>query len=148
MRPLRSWIVAIVFFAQILFGLTVQVAVAPQASAATCTSTFASDTLWQPVRNTTGGLLTDPLNDVSGSGGNTNVDIYGTEATSSAAAGSAIDWYSTGSSSCFQFRMRVAQSPITGSRIDNQLWIVGLGTSSTTNGWMVVDGNNNNPNYV
>ena len=148
MRPLRSWIVAIVFFAQILFGLTVQVAVAPQASAATCTSTFASDTLWQPVRNTTGGLLTDPLNDVSGSGGNTNVDIYGTEATSSAAAGSAIDWYSTGTSSCFQFRMRVAATAVSGSKLDNKLWIVGLGTGASTNAWMVVNADNSGNNKV
>ena len=40
-----TWLVVI--FAQILFGLTLQVVVAPIAKAAgTCTSAFAADTLW------------------------------------------------------------------------------------------------------
>ena len=139
----------LIIFAQILAGLSLQVVVAPSAKAVgTCTSTFASDTLWQPVRNTTGGLLTDPLNDVSGSGGNTNVDIYGTEATSSAPAGSAIDWYSSGSSSCFQFRMRIVATAVTGGKLDNQLWVVGLGTGATTNAWMVVNADNTGNNKV
>ncbi|NCW72698.1 MAG: hypothetical protein EBW12_06835, partial [Actinobacteria bacterium] len=123
--------------------------VAPSAKAVgTCTSAFASDTLWKPVRNTTGGLLIDPLNDSGGGSGSSNVDIYGTEATSSAPAGSAIDWYSQGTSSCFQFRMRIAASAVSGSRIDNQLWVVGLGTGIDTNAWMVVDGENSGTNYV
>ena len=90
------------------------------ASAATCTGTFASDTLWKPVRNTTGGLLTDPINDVGSGSDGTNVDIYGTEATATTPAGSAIDWYSTGSSGCFQFRMRLAANAVTGGKLDNK----------------------------
>ena len=149
-RSLRIWTVAVTFFAQILFGLTVQVAVAPQASASgTCTSTFAADTLWKPVRNTTGGLLTDPLNDLNAnSDRGTGVDIYGSEATASAAAGSAIDWYSQGTSSCFQFRMRVAASAVSSGKLESNIWVVGLGTSLTTNAWMMIDSDGKGANQV
>ena len=75
-------------------------------------------------------------------------DIVGTVASGSTAAVAALDWYSTGTSGCFFFRMRIAASAITKSRINNNLWIVGLGTGSTTKAWMVVDGNNTDPNYV
>ena len=87
--------------------------IAPSLAAGTCTGAFPADSSWKPVRNTTGGLLTDPLNDTGNSNSNnSNADIYGTEATSSAPAGSAIDWYSNGNGTgaCFQFRMRIAQS--------------------------------------
>ena len=93
-------------------------------------------------------LLTDPLNDAGGSANNSQSDIYGAEATATTPAGSAIDWYSNGTSGCFQFRMRVAASALNGSRINNNLWIVGLGTGSTTNAFMVVDGDNKDPNSV
>jgi hypothetical protein len=122
------------------------VAISP-AAAGTCTGAFPEDSSWKPVRSPNGGLLTDPLNDVSGSD-NTNVDIYGTEATSTVPAGSAIDWYSMGTSGCFQFRMRIAQSAVDGSNIDNKQWSVGLGTGSTTKAWMVVNGNNSSPHQV
>ena len=123
--------------------------ISPASAANTCTGAFPTDSLWKPVRNTSGGLLTDPLNDAgSSNANNSQSDIYGTEATSTSPAGSAIDWYSNGTSGCFQFRMRLAKSALNGSRIDNNLWIVGLGTGSTTNAFMVVDGDNKDPNSV
>ncbi len=124
------------------------VSIIPASAAGTCTSTFPQDSSWKPVRNTTGGLLTDPLNDVGGGANNSDGDIYGTEATTTSAAGSAIDWYSRGTGDCFQFRMRIAQSALSGSRIDNRLWIVGLGTGTTTKAFMVVNGNNSGSNSV
>ena len=122
--------------------------ISPAKAANTCSGAFPADSLWKPVRNTTGGLLTDPLNDAGGSANNSQSDIYGTEATSTTPAGSAIDWYSNGTSGCFQFRMRIAASALNGSRINNNLWIVGLGTNTTTNAFMVVDGDNAGSNSV
>lgn len=121
------------------------------ASAALTTSTnncssqyFPIESKWIPVRGPNGSLLTDPLNDVQGSGDLTNVDIYGTVATETATAGSAIDWFSTGTGGCFMFRMRV-YAPATnsnGTNIDGYQWVVGLGTGTTAKAWMVVNGDN------
>ena len=123
--------------------------ITPQAEAVAastpCTTQFPVDSLWKPIRNTTGGVLTDPSGD---SGGSSNVDIYGTEATASAAARSAIDWYSTGINGCFQFRMRILASAINGSRIDNNLWQLAVGTGSTIKAWIVVNGENAGNNDV
>ena len=92
--------------------------------------------------------MTDPAADVGSGSNNSNMDIIGTTATASSPASAAIDWYSTGTSGCFFFRMQIAASALNGSRIDNNEWIVGLGTGSTTKAWMVVNGNNSDPNNV
>lgn len=109
------------------------------------TQYFPQESKWIPVRSPSGGSITDPTSDVQGSGNLTNVDIYGTDATETSAAGSAVDWYSTGSAGCFMFRMRVYASATNsaGDNIDQYMWILGLGTGSTANGWMVVNGDPN-----
>ena len=86
-RSLRIWTVAVTFFAQILFGLTLQVAVAPQASAA-CATEFPT-VGWQAIRTTTGAELTDPKNDFTPYPSGGTADI-------SSATGSPMDWFSSG----------------------------------------------------
>ena len=130
----------------LLLAPLISIVTAPMAKASACT--FPADSLWVPVKNTSGSVLTDPAADVAGSGNNTNVDIVGTVASGSSPAVSAIDWYSTGTSGCFFFRMRVAATAIKSGRIDNNLWILSLGTGSTVKAWMVVNGNNSDPNTV
>jgi hypothetical protein len=140
MRPLRSWIVAIVFFAQILFGLTVQVATAPQASAA-CATGFPT-VGWQAIRTTTGAELTDPKNDFTPypSGGTGDI---------SSATGSPMDWFSSGDGCDFFFRLRLVGDPRKGTGLDNNFYVVAIGRGTTPLVWVGINGEgNNNASYV
>lgn len=123
------------------------------AKAGTCTGSFPADNLWKPIRSPIGNVLIDADSDLSATGDRrSNVDIYGTAQVGNTPAASAVDWYSTGTTGCFMFRIRVyatarsTQGATT--RIDGSQWIVGIGTGTTANAYVVVNGNNSGDNDV
>ena len=109
-------------------------------------SSFPADNVWKPIRSPNGSVLTDPAGDVTNP--NTNIDIYGTDQVGNTPAASAVDWYSTGTSGYFMFRIRVYVTAVAGGRIDAKQWIVGIGTGTTPKAYVVVNGNNSGTNEV
>ena len=78
---------------------------------------------WQAIRLNNGDALTDPANDPGGSN-KANQDITSVN-------GSPVDWFSSGDGCDFFFRIRLRGTPSVTNGIDNNIYMVALGRTSS-----------------
>ena len=120
-----------------LFG-AVQVVFPQTAHAYDSATACAYPSTWHTVYGPNNTTLTD----VNGENGiSNNQDMY-------APSGDLLEWQSTGVNGCFFFRMQLAASAVRSSRIDNNLYIVGLGSGNQTRAYVIVNGQNSDPGFV
>jgi len=125
----------LIVFAQILTGMSLQVVVAPSASAA-CATGFPT-VGWQAIRTTAGAELTDPNNDFTPYPSGGTADI-------SSVTGSPMDWFSSGDGCDFFFRLRLKGDPRAGTGLDNNFYVVAIGRGTTPLVWVGINGDGNN----
>jgi outer membrane protein OmpA-like peptidoglycan-associated protein len=125
----------LIVFAQILTGMSLQVVVAPSASAA-CATGFPT-VGWQAIRTTAGAELTDPNNDFTPYPSGGTADI-------SSVTGSPMDWFSSGDGCDFFFRLRLKGDPRAGTGLDNNFYVVAIGRGTTPLVWVGINGDGTN----
>jgi len=92
---------------------------------------------WQAIRTTSGSALTDTTNEFTPYPAGGTADI-------SSVNGSPMDWFSSGEGCDFFFRIRLKGDPRQGTGLDNNVYLLALGRSSTSIVWTGVNGDGNN----